>query len=293
MITQKKIKITMKTIFRTGFLLTIFTLFIFTSCKKNNDVIPNNNSNSQEDDLDAQEIESVSSEMDDIDGIIYDIDQESSNMRIYNSLCYSVEVRGDTSDPIPGFEENYRKYSLNFSGGDCDSLSRSGEVTVFKSGRYFLENYKDSVLFINYTSNGRTINGYKTLRVNEALTDDNYYVVDVTLSLEVKLIDGREILIQTIKQKKYDRPVFFSRVEISFTSQIRQDDGDIIIRETVEPLVLRSGWLWARRVPVQGVVLYKNTNSGRSFTIDFGDGTFDRRAVYTGPLGVSRTIWIL
>src|SRR5690606_15939357 len=53
---------------------------------------------------------------------------------------------------------------LNYSSG-CDSINRSGKVTVFKSGSILRGNYKDSVVFEALNTNGRAITGYKAYKL--------------------------------------------------------------------------------------------------------------------------------
>lgn len=262
---------------------------ILTSCKKDDEPAPSNSTTTT--DSNADDITSVQNDVNDLDKII--AEGYNSSVQRVSGACYTFEISGDTSSPVAGFENNYRKFTITFNG-DCDSVTRTGKIIVYHTGTLKEKNYKDSVIFSGYSSAGRSISGYRVFSANSVLTDSSKYVVDIKMNFQAVLANGKTISWEGMKQRKHlnFKNNYFYHVAITGQGQGVNQDGDIITEEITSPLILKSGWLWAARIPVQGVVKYKNTNSGKTASIDFGNGAYDRRAVVTKPDGTTTVIFI-
>lgn len=242
----------------------------------------------------AEDFARIDYNLNSADEAVADAQNQNSSARLAASPCYTVnwDLTSGNTTSVPGFGTGYAKFTLDFSGNTCDSLVRNGSITVYQSGSYATKNYKDSIVFSGYSTNGQTLNGYKVIEfaasINPLNVIGNYSVnVKATSSAgnTVHLISsGQKVLANfSLPLLAYD--------QTSGSGQLITSNGTVSIAIT-KPIVRKSSCLWRSRFPVEGTVTYSNSATSNTATLDFGNGSCDNKATLTEN-GVTTTITML
>jgi hypothetical protein len=269
----------------------IFALFVsvsvlVVSCsKKQDDVSP---AASSSDKGSAKDYSTFDNNLNSADQAVSDAQANNGSLRV-SASCVTATASADTANPVPGFDSNYRKFTLDFTS-TCDSQTRSGHITVYTSGSYITKNYRDSIVFSGYSSNGQILNGYKatsfsasaipgtltgTYSVNVQATNANGSSFQVTSSGQKQLVN-------------YLIPLLSSTTTTGSGVLVDQNGNSISVQIT-KPIVLKASCMSNARFPVQGTVTYVNTATSTTSTIDFGNGTCDKIATLTVNNGTPTT----
>lgn len=260
---------------------TIPGTLLISSCKKDNaEVNPKN----QPENIEVYS--SVESDINSLDQAIDDAQEENSNLR-KGPKCYTVTYASDTTSPLPGFEVKYRKFTLTFTG-TCDSLSRTGQVIVYKSGSWITGNYKDSVIFSGYSIDGRGVSGFRSRSLSTS-SDLKNLVFSYSNSLTITLANG-----QTIKHQASGKKTFvnylvplLSHIEITGQGSYLHADGNLVSYTITKPIILNGSCQRKYRFPVEGSIAYTNTATSKNTIVDYGDGQCDKIAtisINNGPV---------
>jgi hypothetical protein len=273
--------------------LLVLAFLPFSSCKKDKDVTPSTSDSNVKTESKTESLVLIEADINTIDDDIAAADQfaVSGSSRIA-AQCFTVQTQKDTLNPVPGFENNYRKFTISYTGGDCDSLTRKGSLTIYRSGTYIIGNYKDSVVFTNYSTNGRSLQGYRTYKLDSrGLLDIS---VSYTVNIEATLDSGNFIHYKSVGTKKLSNYLLnsLSTLTITGSTNIVDQNGDILQVSIDSPIILSRACLSKFRFPIEGVVTYLNSRSGNSYVVNYGAGNCDRVVTITNKAGVVRTIYL-
>jgi hypothetical protein len=271
----------------------IFALFISVSvlvisCSKKEDVSPAASSDKGT----AKDYSTIDNNLNSADQAVSDAQMDNSSLRV-SASCVTATANADTTNPVPGFDTNYRKFTLDFTS-TCDSLTRTGQITVYTSGSYAAKNYRDSIVFSGYSTNGQTLNGYKATRFSASAipgTLTGTYAVDV----QATNANGSSVHLTSSGQRQvanYLIPLL-STTTTTGSGQLVDQNGNSISVQITKPVVLKASCLNNARFPVQGTVTYLNTATSTTSTIDFGSGTCDRTATISVNNGTPVTFKML
>ena len=219
----------------------------------------------------------VDNDMNSVEDDIDEAQDDNSNKRI-GASCYSVSYVKDTSAPVPGFENNYRKFILTYSGS-CDSLNRSGQIIVYKSGSWLTGNYRDSITFSGFSTDGRSIKGYKTRKFSKT-SDLKNLVFDFSTNLEGTNSSGKAYSYKAVGKKtlvNYLLPAL-KYVEVTGAGVFVNAEGKQVSYAITSPIKLLKACKSKMRFPVSGSVTYNNTAANYASVVDYGNGNCDKLA---------------
>jgi hypothetical protein len=289
----RSINIHIKTINMKKNITSIFALLIslsvfVISCSKKEDVSPAPSS----DNGNTKDYSTIDNNLNSADQAISDAQMNNSSLRATSS-CFNATASADTANPVPGFETNYRKFTLSFTS-TCDSLTRSGQITVYTSGSYFTKNYRDSVVFSGYRTNGQTLNGYKVIKFSASAipgTITGTYAVNVLATNS----NGSSFHMASTGQKQLVNYLIPSLSTTTTTGSgvLVDQNGNSISIQITKPIVLKATCGSNARFPVQGTVTYTNTATATTSTVDFGNGTCDKTATISVNNGTPITFKML
>jgi hypothetical protein len=255
--------------------LLMVSAMIICSCKKHHDPKPGATENKDN----TQEYLAFNNDFNTVDEDVSDAQEKDENARTA-SFCFDIKWELSTQNPAPGFGKDYKKFTLTYGAGTCDSLERSGSITVYQSGDFLHGDYKDSIIFNNYTTNGRSLTGYKTYKLSAI--DLLNVVGTYEISIQSVSSNGRVNLFSE-GQRRYVNYLtkLLSYVEITGFSQIITGNGGNVKLAITKPLVLKKACMRKMRFPVEGTINYINTIKNTTSTIDYGTGNCDRVATIT------------
>ena len=257
-------------------------IFLISSCKKDLEVKPNTKTGDS-----TQYYTSIDNDVNSVDEAIDEAQEDNSNQR-KGGDCYTVTFSADTISPVPGYEINFRKFVLTFTG-TCDSLNRTGQITVYKSGSWLTGNYKDSAVFSGYSTDGRSISGYRTRALSKSSDLKNLVF---TFSNNLTINTGSGIISHVSNGKKtivnYLIPLM-KYVTISGQGLYVHADGSKVSYNITKPIVLNGACARKYRFPVEGTIAYANTGTSYSSIVDFGSGTCDKIATISVNGGAAVT----
>jgi hypothetical protein len=285
---------TIKTMNMKKNITSILALFISVSvlvisCSKKEDVSPAASSNNQGS---TKDYSTADNNINSADQAVNDAQMNNGSLRVAAS-CVTATASADTTNPVPGFDTNYRKFTLDFTS-TCDSLTRSGQITVYTSGSYIGKNYRDSIVFSGYSTNGQVLNGYKTTKFSASAipgTLTGTYAVNV----QATNANGSSFHLTSSGTRtltNYLVPLLSSTTTTG-SGQIVDQNGNTVSIQITKPIVLKASCLSNARFPVQGTVTYANTATSNTSTIDFGNGTCDKTATLTVNNGTPVTFIML
>ncbi len=186
------------------------------------------------------------------------------------SFCYTVSVDHPDSTSFP------KVVTMDFGSGcsivfNGDTITRSGQIIVTVTDRWFVQGSKHIVAFNNFFMNGVKIEGTKT-RTNLGLNSENH------LELGIELVCGKVIFNDTVmmtREASHVREIIrtFSpqndTILITGSANGTNVLGQTYTREIIEPLVMVHctdyKWRW---VIIDGIVELTNSETGTS-TIDY------------------------
>jgi hypothetical protein len=247
---------------------------LVSSCKKENLNVNPKSTNKGDS---VQFYATVDNDMNSVDEAIDEVLDESGNAR-KGSSCYTVTFSSDTTSPVPGYEINYRKIVLTFTG-TCDSLNRTGQIIVYKSGSWITGNYKDSIIFSGFSTDGRSITGYRTRSISKS-SDLKNLVFTFSNNIQITTATGQTISYQSTGKRvivNYLLPLLKS-IEITGSGLFINANGDQVSYAITNPVILNGACQRKYRYPVQGTITYTNTAANYTSTVDYGNGTCDRIA---------------
>jgi hypothetical protein len=257
--------------------LSVFTVALLAtqmfSCKKD-EVKPDASDN-------AEEYARIGYNLSTADESVQDAQEAGSNQRISTCFDVSWSVNTGSQAEVPGFGTNYRKFTLNFTGGNCDSLLRTGQIIVYQTGSYIMKNYKDSIVYNGYSTNGESLNGYKVLSFSAA---NDLSTVTGNYAINIKATSNSGKTVHLVKNGQRTISNYLSAIyrtsSTTGSGQLITSNGIVKI-EITKPVVHKASCWWKSRFPVEGTITYTNTITKNSSTLDFGDGSCNRLATIT------------
>jgi len=177
---------------------------------------------------------------------------------------------------------------IDFGDGCKDKRGniRTGKIIVEFSGRWFLPGSFWSIEFVNYTINGVSISGMRT--VNNISESEDSLVFEIKMEATIIWPDGTEVTrkIHRKRHRELHDNNILDRLIAYATEDINHPKGRGFSVEILEPLVY--GEACAEEgviIPVKGVKLIKFGNGRRQITVDYGDGTCDNVVAITNKDG--------
>jgi hypothetical protein len=274
----------MKKSIRSIFALFISVSVLTISCSKKDDVSPSSPSDSGS----AKDYSTIDNNLNSADVAVKNALADNGLLRV-SSSCVTATANSDTTNPIPGFETNYRKLTLAFSS-TCDSLTSAGQITVYLSGSYIGKNYKDSIVFTGYSSNGQTLNGYKVTKFSTS-TILGTLVGSYAVNVQAANSNGSSVHMTSsgnIQLANYLIPSL-STTTTTGSGKLVDLNGNIVSIQITKPVVLKALCSSSASFPVQGTVTYLNTANSTTSTVDFGNGTCDKIATISVNNGTPTT----
>jgi len=177
--------------------------------------------------------------------------------------------------------------TIDFGAGCTDPRGniRTGSIVVVHTGRCDVTGSAWTITFVNYTINGLSLQGTRTVKV--VSVTDSLIVYDVTLiGGIITWPDGRFATREVHRRREHHRNEnhLLDRLIIYGTAQGALCNGRGYVIEILEPLVYdRSCAAEGVFIPVQGVKFIKHGN--RELTVDYGDGTCDNTVTLTNKNG--------
>lgn len=177
---------------------------------------------------------------------------------------------------------------IDFGDGCEDKRGniRTGKIIVEFSGRWFLPGSFWSIEFVDYTINGVSISGLRT--VSNISESEDSLVFEIKMDAIIIWPDGTEVK-RTIHRKRHrelHNNNILDRLITYGTEDINHPNGRGFSVEIVEPLVYSEACAEEGVfIPVEGVKLIKFGKGRRQITVDYGDGTCDNVVAITNKDG--------
>jgi hypothetical protein len=269
-------KIMKKIFFNTAILFC--TVIILNSCKKDNDETP--------DQTIVGETSQTQSDFDDLQKEAEDVMEKknSGTLRMAANPCYSLVWDSSAAHLI----------TLTFDSTYCNGRTRSGKILIHYTGPYRTAGTVVTITLNNYSVNGHKIDGMKVI-TNNGLNSSGKFSYSVKVSdlagtglAKLTFPDG------TFTTWKSDRTNIWDQGSGSYT--VLDDEWVIsgIFSGVSRGGVSFSGSLTDLRYKIacwfsyifypESGSLSVTTNEGTR-SIDFGDGTCDKKAKYTALNG--------
>ena len=177
---------------------------------------------------------------------------------------------------------------IDFGDGCEDKRGniRTGKIIVEFSGRWFLPGSFWSIEFVNYTINGVSISGIRT--VNNISESEDSLVFEIKMEATIIWPDGTEVTrkIHRKRHRELHDNNILDRLIAYATEDINHPKGRGFSVEILEPLVYSEACAEEGVIiPVEGVKLIKFGNGRRQLTVDYGDGTCDNVVAITNKDG--------
>ena len=263
------------------FLFAVVASTIFSGCRRDKENVGPKDTAAQENSEDytlaANDFYNIDQDLDDA------YQQGGSNARTEEAFCGNLSFTGNTSGTTPGFFGGYKMFSINYAGGNCDSLVRSGNLTIYHQGTIANKNFKDSVVFNGYKIDNRIINGYRVSKINAAQTDENTLAFDIVTNTNISFVDGKSIQWNTKRLRKHiNYQTALSYVQVTGSGDLQGKQGGRYTLRIEDPIIIRRSCIRGYRFPVSGKLILSNTTNATSASIDYGNGVCDRLATLKG-----------
>ena len=177
--------------------------------------------------------------------------------------------------------------TIDFGDGCTDPRGnvRMGSIVIVRTGACDEVGATWAITFENYSINGFTLEGTRTVKVVSAT--DSLIVCDITLvGGKITWPDGRFATREVNRRREHHRNEnhLLDRLIIYGTAQGSLCNGRGYVIQILEPLVYdRSCVAEGVFIPVQGVKFIKHGD--RELTVDYGDGTCDNTVTLTNKNG--------
>ncbi len=226
------------------------------------------------------ELDAALEDVDDFSSISLEVSQENAGGKIED------EIDDDRiCDGIITFEGTKADGTLTIDFGegcvDANGNIRTGKVIITYSGRYFEPGSVTTITLEDYSINGMEVEGTRTVT---NITTDGSPTWNITLvGGKVTFEDGSVATREVERIRVWERapsPIN-DRILITGVASGQTKGGVAYTSRITEELVYIRNCRRGRRgrVPVSGVNVI--TTENRTLTIDFGDGTCDRRFTVT------------
>jgi len=265
-------------------------IFSTTSCKKEDESVIT------EDDLAALMDDSYSDAVmeeaeSDADEVMRDLEDSGYKpekmLATKGDVCKTVTIDHEGETYFP------KTITVDFGEGcttvvNGDSITKTGSYTLVVTGRYFEAGSKRTLTFNNFKINNIKIEGSRVLTSNGINSENNYSWTITETGSKLTFEDNAVVTRDAEHTHTLVTGGTLARLDdywlISGEAHGTNLAGDTYKRDIIEPI--RKNY--ACRFFVSGIIEV-TWNESRVFTLDFGDGTCDRRATVSSE-GESKVI---